>query len=252
MICKRFGLIGYPLTHSFSKKYFTERFKKENTPNCQYDLFELKDLSELPRLIEQTPHLIGLNVTIPYKQKVIPFLDQLDPAASSMGAVNVIKLHNGKLTGYNSDYYGFKKTLEIWLPAHFSCQALVLGSGGASQAVCMALTDVGIGYTRVSRSKKERMITYKDLAKNPQIVEKARLIVNTTPVGTYPKVKNYPELPYAFISSDHFLYDLVYNPQITSFMQKGKDQGASTINGYTMLVAQAEKSWEIWNTNLYE
>ncbi|MGV3558468.1 shikimate dehydrogenase family protein [Larkinella arboricola] len=247
----RYGLIGYPLTHSFSQKYFTEKFEKEGIPDSRYDLFELPDLTAFPQLIASTPDLVGLNVTIPHKQAIIPFLDELDPAsAGRIGAVNTIRiLRDGRKIGYNTDYYGFRLSLEQWLqsldllPA--SLQALVLGNGGAAKAVIAALGDLQIRYRLVSRQQTAEALSYESIS--PEVLDEYRLIINTSPVGTYPKVEASPAIPYGMLTRGHLLYDLVYNPAETRFLQQGCEHGAATHNGLPMLYLQAEKAWEIWN-----
>lgn len=243
-----FGLIGYPLTHSFSKRYFTEKFEREGIADCRYELFELPDIQELLSVLTQNPTLKGLNVTIPHKLAVIPFLEALDASAQKVGAVNVIKIQpDGSLKGYNSDYYGFKQSIESWLPAQArqNLRALLLGDGGATKAVKAALTDIGIAYQTVSRQAVNGKLTYADL--NEEIMATHHLIINCSPVGTYPQVNACPDIPYQLLTPNHFLYDLVYNPDETLFMQKGALQGATTHNGLRMLELQAEKAWEIWN-----
>lgn len=244
---KKFGLIGKTLKHSFSKKYFGEKFVKEGIENCEYELYELPDISHFPDLIKNlSPDLVGLNVTIPYKLEVMQYLDEMDEHATAIQAVNTIKVSaDGKLTGYNSDYYGFKDSLMEWELAGKS--ALVLGTGGASKAIVKALEDLSIPYQMVSRRNSDKTISYDQINEDPDIISNNLLIVNTTPLGTYPKVEEKPDLPYDKLSSEHLLFDLVYNPEITAFMQEGIDAGAKTKNGYAMLVGQAEKSWEIWN-----
>ncbi len=247
-----FALIGYPLTHSFSKKYFTEKFEKEAIENSRYELLELPDYHDFPTLIKDHPDLIGLNVTIPHKQNVIPFLDELDAAsAERIGAVNTIKvLPNGQLKGYNTDYYGFRLSLEQWLKGleiiPQQLKAMVLGNGGAAKAVIAALEDLQIEYKVVSRQSSASAIGYDDLT--PAIIATHRLIINTSPVGTYPKTEECPAIPYALLDKRHLLYDLVYNPTETLFLKKGKAQAAQTHNGLPMLHLQAEKAWEIWNS----
>ncbi|GAB3714887.1 shikimate dehydrogenase [Spirosoma flavus] len=245
----RYGLIGYPLTHSFSQRYFTEKFTREGISDSRYDLFELPDIAALPDLLD-LPNLRGLNVTIPHKQNVVPYLDRLDASAEKIGAVNVIKLEaDGSKTGYNSDYYGFRQSLTDWLDSlgrHLSgLQALVLGTGGASKAVTVALADLGITYRFVSRTKRANQFTYDELA---DVVNSYQLIINGSPIGTYPKIDDAPALPYEKLSERHLLYDLVYNPSETRFMQLGRAQGAAVYNGLRMLELQAEKAWEIWQT----
>jgi shikimate dehydrogenase len=242
-----FGLIGKKLTHSFSKKYFTEKFERENIREVVYELFELPNIDDLPQLIEEQENLKGLNVTIPYKLEVLPFLYEIDPAAERIGAVNVIKIQeNKKLKGYNSDYYGFKLSVEKFLAGNTNVKALILGTGGASKAVKVALEDLDIPYLYVSRhSEKPNILTYKQL--DEDIFLSHQLIINTTPLGMYPLIETCPEIPYHLLGENHYLYDLVYNPENTLFVQKGTEKGAKTINGLEMLYLQAEKSWEIWN-----
>lgn len=244
-----YGLIGYPLTHSFSRKYFTEKFLREGIPDTDYRLFEIPNAEEFPGLFEQFATLKGLNVTIPHKKAVLPLLQRVDSSAERVGAVNVIKKEaDGSLTGYNSDYVGFLRSLRQWMgPALKDCKALVLGTGGAASAVKVALEDLDVRFQVVSRSKSAGMLTYRQLAENPEILNNHLLIVNTSPVGTYPKTDECPDLPYSHISANHFLYDLVYNPEETLFMKKGLEKGARVKNGYDMLVLQAEGAWEIWN-----
>jgi shikimate dehydrogenase len=248
---KLFGLIGYPLKHSFSKKYFTEKFEKENIKNHRYELFELPDFNDLPSLIANNPNLVGLNVTIPHKQNVLPFMNDLDQhSAARIGAVNTIKIMpNGFLKGYNTDYYGFKTSLEQWLPTTQNLRAIVVGNGGAAKAVCAALTDLTIDHQVVSRSTTNtHTLTYEAL--NASILATHRLIINTSPVGTFPNINDCPDIPYDLLTDQHFLYDLVYNPIKTLFLQKGEAQGATTHNGLAMLHLQAEKAWEIWNEGI--
>ncbi len=258
---KKFGLIGYPLTHSFSKKYFTEKFEREGISDCQYNLYEMAEVSEsLPALLE-IPGLQGLNVTIPHKQAVLPFLSRLDSSAEKVGAVNVIRLESdGSLMGFNSDYYGFRLSLEAWGGEGLGLgakdanpllqapspkpHALILGTGGASKAVVAALNDMGISHQMVSRTKTPDNLTYDEL---PGQLADYTLIVNCSPVGTYPRVDEAPVLPYEELTAHHWLYDLVYNPAETLFMRRGLEHGAHVLNGHQMLVLQAEKAWEIWN-----
>jgi shikimate dehydrogenase len=241
---KTYGLIGYPLEHSFSGKYFTEKFEKENIPDCEYRLFPLEYIKEFEELKKQD--IAGLNVTIPYKEQVISYLDELDEHAKAIGAVNVIQFENGKTKGYNSDYYGFKDSLVKFLPSELRSKALILGTGGASKAVKQVLLDLSIPYQVVSR-KKGYDFTYEELNSTPEILSDIHLIINTTPLGTFPKVDEKPALPYKSINRNHYCYDLVYNPSETAFMKAATAQGAKSINGLEMLIGQAEKSWEIWN-----
>lgn len=246
-----YGLIGYPLTHSFSRKYFTEKFRKENIAGADYLLFEMKEAGDFPALFQNYPDLHGLNVTIPHKKAVLPFLRKVEEGARRVGAVNVIKKEkDGSLTGYNSDYIGFLQSLQNWLGENNTgAGALVLGTGGAASAVRVALEDLGVNFLMVSRSKKNGSITYSDLSKNPAILQEHLLVINTTPAGTFPEVNQCPDLPYEYLRENHFLFDLVYNPEETLFMKKGLTKGAKVKNGYEMLVLQAERAWEIWNQN---
>lgn len=243
-----YGLIGHPLTHSFSQRYFTEKFARERIADCRYDLFDLPDITGLADLL-QTPDLRGLNVTIPHKQAVLPYLDRLDDSARRVGAVNVIRIEtDGSRTGFNSDYYGFKQSLTDWFSAigvsFPGVQALVLGTGGASKAVAVALDDLQIPFRLVSRSNSDSTVSYAEL---PALIGVYHLIINTSPVGTYPNVAEAPTLPYPLLTPQHALYDLVYNPAETEFMRLGRQRGAAVQNGHRMLVLQAERAWEIWN-----
>lgn len=243
---RQFGLIGKTLKHSFSKKYFSEKYQKEGISDANYELFELKSIQEFPQLVKSHMDLVGLNVTIPYKLEVMDFLDELDEHAQAIQAVNTIKvLSNGQLKGYNTDYFGFKDSLtDGWQLDQVS--ALVLGTGGASKAVEKALFDLGIPYQMVSRQRSDDRLSYDQLT--DKLVKENKLIINTTPLGTFPDVDQKPKLNYEAIGKDHFLFDLVYNPENTAFMQAGQANGAQTKNGYLMLVGQAEKAWEIWNS----
>lgn len=243
-----FGLIGYPLSHSFSMGYFATKFEDEKIPNCRYENFPIEDISLLNGIIQSNPNLIGLNVTIPYKEKVLPYLDEISEVAKEIGAVNTIRIsrENDKvfLKGFNTDAYGFMESIKPMLgPPHTS--ALILGTGGASKAVKFVFKKLGINYLSVSRNKNDNTVTYNELT--AELLGVHKIIVNTTPLGTYPKVEECPPLPYQFLSRDHLLYDLVYNPAVTSFLSKGKEQGCNTKNGLEMLHLQAEKAWQIWN-----
>ncbi|KXX68631.1 shikimate dehydrogenase [Flammeovirga sp. SJP92] len=242
---KKFGLIGYPLGHSFSKKYFTEKFQKEGIEGCEYELYELEKIDIFSDLVSNT-ELTGLNVTIPYKQDVIPYLDRLDPAtAGKIGAVNVIKFEeDGTKTGYNSDYYGFKTSLLEFLP-HTKFKALILGTGGASKAIKVTLEDLDIPYQYVSRNRTEESISYADITE--EIYATHTLVINTTPLGMHPNEGIAPKLPYELTTENHYFFDVVYNPSITEFMKLGAENGAKTLNGLDMLIGQAEASWKIWN-----
>ncbi|MEZ5036608.1 MAG: shikimate dehydrogenase [Chitinophagales bacterium] len=242
---RQFGLIGYPLSHSFSKGYFAQKFKKENITDAQYDTFPLENIHLIEQLFNQKSNLFGLNVTIPYKQQVIPFLDSLEEAAAKIGAVNTIKFIDGKKIGYNSDVYGFEMSLKPLLKMHHNF-ALILGTGGASKAVEYVLEQLNINFQYVSRTKSEQTITYHEI--DEHLMKKATVIINTSPIGMYPNIDIAPEIPYQFISEQHLLYDLVYNPEVTLFLKNGIEKGAKTKNGLEMLHLQAERSWEIWNS----
>jgi shikimate dehydrogenase len=245
---KQFGLIGYPLTHSFSKKFFEKKFLEYNLAGYTYDLFELKHINLFKELIDSRPELSGLNVTIPYKQAVIPYLDSLDPTAKLVGAVNVIFNKRGQLFGYNSDFYGFQESLLNWLPAgHDGFSALIFGNGGAAKAVKAVFTSIGIPYQTVSRSESSDSITYEELRES-NLIEKNKLLINTTPVGMVPNIDQHINIPFSQIDKFHFLFDLIYNPNETQFLSKGKRRGAQIKNGLEMLELQAEKSWEIWTS----
>ena len=246
---QKYGLIGYPLKHSFSIGYFNEKFEAENI-DAQYVNFEIPDIRNFMEVIEENPNLCGLNVTIPYKEQVIPYLDELDKDTAKIGAVNVIKiirLPKGKvkLVGYNSDIVGFTQSIEPLLQPHHT-KALILGTGGASKAVFHGLDNLSIKATFVSRTKKsDDILTYRELT--PEIMQEHTVIVNTTPLGMYPKVDFCPDIPYDLLTPNHLLYDLLYNPNETLFMKKGKEKGAVVKNGLEMLLLQAFASWEIWN-----
>jgi len=246
---RKYGLIGYPLRHSFSIGYFNEKFKAEGI-DAEYLNFEIPNINDFTEVILENPTLAGLNVTIPYKEKVIPFLDELEKDTADIGAVNVIKIIRKKgkvrLKGYNSDIIGFTQSIEpLLLPQHK--KALILGTGGSSKAVFCGLRNLGIESIHVSRtpSTQKNVITYQDIT--PEIMEDYKVIVNCTPVGMYPKVDFCPDIPYELLTPDHLLYDLLYNPNVTLFMKKGEAQGAATKNGLEMLLLQAFAGWEIWN-----
>ena len=244
---RKFGLIGFPLGHSFSKKYFTEKFEKEGIQGCSFELFEIPEIGQLPEIISNNPELEGLCVTIPYKEQVKAFMDELDPACAEIGAVNCIQIQDGKLHGANTDYIGFKNSLEKWLGSARP-NALVLGTGGASKAVKQALKVLGIKFLSVSRSSKPGMVTYQDLKENPNFLTEFHLLVNTTPVGTFPKTEEIPDIPVDQLTANHRVYDLVYNPSETKLMSACLEKGGEAKNGYEMLVLQAEAAWDIWNT----
>ena len=241
----KFGLIGKDISYSFSRSYFTKKFEKENLPHS-YVNFDIATIEELDQIIKDTSNLKGLNVTIPYKQSVIPLLDEIDKTAKKIGAVNTIKITRYKnLIGYNTDYYGFKKSLEPLLKEHHK-NALILGTGGASKAVTYALKKLKIDFDYVSRTPKQGVkFLYSDLT--PNIIASYPIIINCTPIGTFPKVNECPDIPYEAITDQHILYDLIYNPPQTKFLSCGDLKGATTCNGQEMLELQAEKSWKIWN-----
>lgn len=241
---RQYGLIGYPLSHSFSKKYFEEKFAREHITSCGYQLYELAVIEELPGLLTNTPNLCGLNVTIPYKQAVIPYLQSLSAEAESIGAVNCIKRSNGKLQGHNTDWYGFETSLKRFLQ-HSPQQAFILGTGGSSKAVAYVLNRLGLPYSYVSRTAGNNTISYESIAAQ---LKQSNLFINTTPLGMYPNLTDAPAIPYHQLSSNDYLFDLIYNPAETAFMKQGKENGAQTHNGLVMLQLQAEKSWEIWNS----
>jgi shikimate dehydrogenase len=249
---RKFGLIGYPLGHSFSKKYFSEKFTRENISDCIYENFPLTDITLFRDLILNERDLAGLNVTIPYKSDIIGYLDSTSPEASEIGAVNVIKFKriDGVLTlhGYNSDITGIHDSLSPYVTPDLQ-SAIVLGTGGSSRAVCYVLKKLGISIIQVSRNRKESIISYSDIT--PSMILESGLIVNTTPLGMYPDNQGYPDIDYSLLSEKQVLFDLVYNPEITSFLRKGAEKGCKVIGGLKMLHSQAEKAWEIWNSDSY-
>lgn len=245
---KKYGLIGFPLTHSFSKRYFTEKFETEKIDST-YENFEIDNISKFPGIINNNPELIGMNVTIPYKEQVIPFLNELNDAAKEIGAVNTVKIKRTDsgifLKGFNTDTYGFETSLKPLLKEHHK-KALILGTGGASKALKYVLNKLGIEYISASIEElKENEIRYEEI--DEKMIDERLLIINATPLGTYPKVDAYPNIPYEFITDKHLLFDLVYNPEVTVFLNNGLKKGAAIKNGYEMLLLQAIKSYEIWN-----
>jgi shikimate dehydrogenase len=241
---RKFGLIGYPLTHSFSERYFTERFVREGIRDCSYTAWPLSAIAELPALLADHPELCGLNVTIPYKEQVLPYLDVQSEVVRSVGACNCIRIGGGKLEGHNTDVIGFERSLVKRLQPHHT-QALVLGTGGAAKAVGYVLGKLGIGYRFVSRKTSNENLPYKDV--DGPLLQSHTLLINTTPMGMYPKTDECPPLPYETLTARHYLFDLVYNPERTLFLRKGEERGAIVENGYEMLILQAEESWRIWN-----
>lgn len=241
----RFGLIGKNIDYSFSRSYFAEKFSAEGLEHT-YDNFDIQDIKEFQKVINETPNLKGLNVTIPYKEDVIPFLNKLNKTAKKIGAVNTIKItRKGKLIGFNTDYYGFKKSVEPFLKPHHT-KALILGTGGASKAIAYAFKKLGIDYSYVSRKLSDKAtFSYQTLTKDD--IKAHCIIVNCTPLGTYPNTNICPDIPYDAITDKHLLFDLIYNPEETKFLSIGKAKGAVICNGYRMLELQAEKAWSIWN-----
>lgn len=260
---KQYGLIGFPLSHSFSKKFFTEKFEKENITDSVYDLYPLEDVKDLQDLLDANPNLCGLNVTVPHKKNVLRFLDWIEHDARTAGAVNCIRItkespvlaafngevgvggHDFRLEGFNTDLYGFEMSLKPLLKEQHT-EALVLGDGGAAQAVRCVLENLDIAYRIVTRKSDGDNLLFSQL--KPRHIKEHKLIINTTPLGTYPNVDECPPIPYHAITDEHLLYDLVYNPPETEFLRRGAERGAQTKNGYEMLVLQAERSWEIWNS----
>lgn len=240
-----YGLIGYPLAQSFSKKYFTEKFEKEGLTNCRFENFSIPTIDELNGILMTHHDLKGLAVTIPYKQQVLPFLDSAEYIPEGLNACNCIRIRHGRLTGFNTDHIGFEKSFSPFLKSHHT-HALVLGNGGATEAVLFVLRNLGIDYTIVSRQLHgQSTMTYDMLT--PAIIAQHTVIINTTPLGMYPDTESFPAIPYEAVSPQHFFYDLVYNPAKTVFLQKGEEQGAIIKNGADMLVLQAEENWKIWN-----
>ncbi len=244
---KLYGLIGYPLGHSFSQMFFNQKFEAENI-SAEYLNFELPDIGDLMELLSEYPLLDGLNVTRPYKELVIPYMDEMDETASGVGAVNVIKFYRKgsdlRLKGYNSDVKGFSDSLlPLITPARK--KALILGTGGAAKAVAYSLKKLGIEYKLVSRTAKDGVLTYEQL--NAEIMNEYKIIINTTPLGMYPHVDECPAIPYSDLTAEHLCYDLLYNPDVTLFMQRSAEYGAETKNGLEMLMLQAFESWDIWN-----
>jgi shikimate dehydrogenase len=244
---KKFGLIGSTVSHSFSKSYFDEKFFREGLRDYHYDLYPLQTVEELKKLLNENPELCGLNVTVPYKEKVMKFLSNIDNDAKKIGAVNVIKIQNGKLVGYNTDSDAFYETLEKWFPKIENTKALVLGSGGSSKAVRQALRKLSIPFQIVSREKTGGDLTYEDLEQNGSLLTATPLIINTTPLGMSPDANAFPPINFELINSTHYVYDLIYNPARTVFLQKAEMRGANIKNGLEMLHIQAEKAWAIWN-----
>jgi shikimate dehydrogenase len=254
---RNFGLIGFPLTHSFSKKYFEEKFERERVLEAGYELYPIASVTEFLPLVKSMPNLVGLNVTIPYKETVMDYLDEIDREALQVDAVNCIKVVNGKLKGYNTDVFGFENTLRPFICRNEfynnemkvyelpNITAFVLGTGGSAKAVKHVLRRADISFLSVSREGSEDVITYSEIEEH---LGDYNLFMNTTPLGMYPEVDCCPDIPYERLTQRDFLYDLTYNPTETLFLKKGRERGANTQNGLEMLKLQAEKSWEIWNS----
>lgn len=244
MTLSRYGLLGKDIDYSFSRDYFTEKFECENT-HANYVNFDIPSIQDFPNICNSQPFLKGMNVTIPYKEQVKPYLDEIDETAKIIGAVNTIKFVDGKKIGFNTDYYGFMESLKPHLKEHHN-KALILGTGGASKAIAYGLKQLGIDYVLVSRNPDFEELPYNAI--DEDILNAYTIIVNCTPLGTYPKIEQFPDLPYEALSEKHLLFDLIYNPAETTFLKHGKEQGATIVNGSKMLELQAEESWRIWNS----
>jgi shikimate dehydrogenase len=245
---KKFGLIGYPLTHSSSEKYFAEKFKREKISGCSYENFPIKSLDEFPELIRNNKELCGLNVTIPYKTEILKYVNFAEDVVDQIGAANVLKIRreNDKvyISAYNSDVFGIKETL-IPCSRGKKHKALILGTGGSSKAVAWTVRKMGCDAILVSRTSRRGVLSYRDIS--PELLAETNLIVNTTPLGMFPDIGTKPDIDYDLLTSKHILFDLVYNPEMTEFLKMGKERGCKIINGMKMLRSQAERSWEIWN-----
>lgn len=244
---KKLGLLGKNISYSFSRNYFAEKFKNDRiTDEFCYDNFDIQSINEFSEVLKNNPDLIGMNVTIPYKQEVIPFLDNLSNNAKEIGAVNTIKVSpDGNLIGHNTDYFGFTESLKPLLEPHHK-KALILGTGGAAKAIAYGLKQLSIDFQYVSRKKTDERISYSELDKD--IFDEYQIIINCSPIGTFPNIEDCPDIPYQYFTSKHIAYDLIYNPEKTTFLAKAEAQEATIKNGYEMLVLQAEKAWEIWNS----
>ncbi|RXK81344.1 shikimate dehydrogenase family protein [Filimonas effusa] len=242
---RTFGILGYPLTHSFSQRYFEEKFQREAVTDAQFKLFSCPDIASLPQMLAAEPALEGFCITIPHKKSILPWLTEADEVVTAMGACNCVRIRNGKLYGYNTDVAGFETSFTAQLQPHHT-RALILGTGGAAAAVQYILQKKEIPYHFVSRQQRPGHFTYDHLS--PEVIATHPVIINCTPLGTYPDVQTSPDLPYHLLTPNHYLYDLVYNPPLTRFLQLGQQQGAIIKNGYDMLVIQAEANWQIWNS----
>ena len=240
-----FGLIGYPLSHSFSKKYFDQKFASEQITDANFFLYPIQKIEEVIDLYHTVPNLQGLAITIPYKKKIIPFLHELSPAVKKMNACNCIRIQNGQFIGYNTDVVGFKNSF-LQKKSNHHKKALILGTGGAAAAVAYVLEELNIAYLYVSRNPSNALPSIYYDAITEQLMQEYTIIINTTPLGTFPNIQAYPPIPYHYLSKEHYLFDLIYNPLETIFLQKGREFGCITQNGYDMLVIQAEENWKIW------
>ena len=244
---KKLGLIGYPVGHSYSKKFFGEKFEKEHITDWEYELYPIEKIERLKSFLKEQPNMVGFNVTVPYKVAVMNYLDEIDPEALTIGSVNTVKVidegRGKKLKGYNTDVYGFEKSLKPLL-RYGSNRALILGTGGSARAVKFVLRNLEIPYTSVSRKRHDNRIQYEDITQST--IWEHNIIINTTPVGMFPDVDAFPSIPYQYIGPKHLLFDLVYNPEETIFLKRGHEQGAKTKNGLEMLLLQSDKCWEIW------
>ena len=241
---RKYGLIGKNINYSFSKKYFNDKFLKENIRNCSYENYDLQSIKDFKNIIKDNA-IKGLNVTIPYKEEIIELVNKIDPIAKKIGAINTIKIHDKDIIeGYNTDYIGFVMSLKNIISNQK--KALVLGTGGASKAIIFGLNSIGVKSTIVSRDKREGVISYSELSK--KVIEENTIIINCTPLGTFPEVQECPKIPFEFLSSNHICYDLIYNPEKTKFLLESEKMGATIINGKKMLENQANESWKIWNS----
>jgi|TARA_B110000438_G_scaffold5258_1_gene5229 shikimate dehydrogenase len=241
---RKYGLIGKNINYSFSKKYFNDKFLKENITNCSYENYDLQSIKDFKNIIKDDA-IKGLNVTIPYKEEIIELVNKIDPIAKKIGAINTIKIHDKDIIeGYNTDYIGFVMSLKNIISNQK--KALVLGTGGASKAIIFGLNSIGVKSTIVSRDKREGVISYSELSK--KVIEENTIIINCTPLGTFPEVQECPKIPFEFLSSNHICYDLIYNPEKTKFLLESEKMGATIINGKKMLENQANESWKIWNS----
>jgi len=247
---RKYGLIGFPLGHSFSQKYFTEKFAREQINDCFYENFPIESIGRLPELLRDNPDVCGLNVTIPYKTSVLEYVDVTDPAVIDIGAANVLKIKKiegrPRIIGYNSDTYGIRESVMPYISQNLK-SALILGTGGSSKAVAYTIKKLGLSVTMVSRKRNPGFIRYSEITAS--VIAKTDMIINTTPLGMFPDITSCPEIDYDLLNDHHILFDLVYNPEMTEFLIRGKERGCKIISGLQMLYSQAERSWEIWNNN---